>query len=147
MTVPDQQRVFEFEVLPGGVLPGWISTQIRTLLRTMEGKRLRLVFTEHRRIRSLNQNAYYWSVVIPPILEAFHEAGNSWMTAENVHEHLREFVATGIFMRYVVGLDGVRRPAMRSSTTLDTREWEDYMEQVRAWASEWKIYIPLPNEH
>jgi len=44
-------------------------------------------------------------------------------------------------------LDDGRYKYVRSTTSLSTVEWEDYMSKIRMWASsEHECYIPKPNQ-
>lgn len=82
--------------------------------------------------RSTLQNNYYWGVVIKIISD---ELG---YTPDEVHEILRyKFL-------FVQG----EFPYVRSTTSLNTVEFEEYMINIRMWASlQFGCYIPLPNEY
>lgn len=71
--------------------------------------------------RSVNQNAYYWAVVIKLLTES---TGHS--SAEQ-HKAMKN--------RFLGG---------RSTSSITTKEFEDYIEQIRAWAGEQNIIIPDP---
>jgi hypothetical protein len=141
------------EVRPGGKLPGHISDAIKMVLNGRIGKLVKITLTEPRKLRSLSQNAFYWGFVIPPMHAFMIESGND-MDPEEVHNFLKENVARSIFMRVIVlvkrhgdGTETVeRKPYLRSSTTLDTLEWEDYIERIRAFGAENHVRIPFPNE-
>lgn len=86
-----------------------------------------------KKMRSLQQNAYYWGVVIDIL------ANETGYTKDEMHEALKVK-----FLQYenVPGL-----PTMRSSTDLSTVEFETYMEMIRRWASQdLGIVIPEPNQ-
>ena len=86
-----------------------------------------------RKERSLEQNAYYWGVIIKILSE---EIG---YTKDEMHEALRYK-----FLRYE-NVNGL--PTFLSTTQLSTVEWECYMEEVRRWASmDMGIVIPEPNQ-
>ncbi len=102
-----------------------------------EGKDVDITVKRHRETRSLNQNNYYWGVVVTMIGAAMGEGD-----IEAVHEVLKRehnyYVAT-------VGKKEIRVPM--STAELETDEFEAYLERVRRWASEFlSLYIPLPNE-
>jgi hypothetical protein len=130
-------------LVSGGKIPLEVSRAVAVALRHLDGKRVIVSLREHRARRSNPQNRYYWGVVVPLVLQMFVEAGND-TTAEEVHEYMKEHV--GGLSRVLIGPDGKRRPVVRSSTTLDTSEWEDFMEKVRAWAAALGCQIPLPHE-
>lgn len=85
--------------------------------------------------RSLKQNAYYWSVVLELLSE---ETG---FTPVEVHEALK---AKFLPSRTAPWKD-LPIPS-RSTTDLTTKEFEEYMAQVRTWAAQLGVLIPLPNE-
>lgn len=86
-----------------------------------------------RKLRSLEQNAYYWGAVVKILAD---EIG---YTKDEMHEALRIK-----FLSYE-NVNGL--PTMRSTTSLSTVEFEAYMESVRRWASMFHgIVIPEPNQ-
>ncbi len=126
-----------------GKIPREISEEIRDVIRRMEGKKITITVSKYRRKRSIWQNRYYWGVVIQYVTKMFEDEGNV-ITEEEVHDFLKSTV--GKLYRTVVDPAGEVHQTLKSSTELDTREWEDYMEQVRAWAAAMGTVIPLPNE-
>ena len=88
--------------------------------------------------RSVDQNAYYWGVVLMYIgseigytKEESHEAmGRIFLSYEKAN------AKTGEIERFV-----------RSTTELSTVEFEEYLEKIRQYCiQELDILIPLPNE-
>lgn len=104
-----------------------------------EGKEVEFQPKRHRKTRSLNQNGYYWSVVVPMIADAMGEDD-----PKAVHEWLKAH------FNYEVKSIGEKRVAVkvpRSTSDLNTSDFEVYLEKIRRWASEFfPLYIPLPNE-
>jgi hypothetical protein len=102
-----------------------------------EGKQVDITVKRHRENRSLNQNNYYWGVVVPMVGEAIGETD-----IEAVHEVLK------LEHNYYIAKIGGREIRVPQSTAeLSTDEFERYLERARRWASEFlSIYIPLPNE-
>jgi hypothetical protein len=90
-----------------------------------------------RENRSGNQNKYYWGVVIKTLSD---ETG---FTPEEMHEVLKRK-----FLKYNKVLPNGEQVGITMSTTdLDTKEFEEYMEEVRRFAiQELDILILLPNE-
>jgi hypothetical protein len=102
-----------------------------------EGKAVELQVKRYRKVRSLNQNAYYWGVVIPMIGNAMGETDIEAVHEVIKHEH-HYYIAT-------VGKSELHVPL--STADLSTLEFEQFLEKVRRWASEFfSLYIPLPNE-
>jgi hypothetical protein len=106
--------------------------------------RLVLRLAVQKKRRSLNQNAYLWSVVYGQIAEAFRQHGNN-VDADDVHAYLKDNV--GKLRQVFVTPDGEVLTGPGSTAKLSTTEFEVYVEKVRAWAAEkLGISIPLPNE-
>ena len=95
-----------------------------------EGKRVNVTVSTYKKHRSNPQNSYYFKVVVGLIAE---EIGD---TLENTHEALKA--------KFLYDMSG-ELPKVRSTTDLSTVEFDEYMEAVKRWASEYlNIYIPDP---
>jgi len=82
--------------------------------------------------RSNPQNFYYWGCLVKFISE---ETG---YTPEECHAKLA-------YKFLLVKTES--QPFVRSTTTLNTAEMEEYNENVRRWASSFlSLYLPLPGE-
>lgn len=82
--------------------------------------------------RSLQENSYYWGVVLQ------HIADTTGYTPEEVHDAMRwKFLrVSGWFER------------VRSTTSLTTTEFEEYLEKIRTFAvQELDCPIPLPKSN
>ena len=83
--------------------------------------------------RSLSENGYYWGVVIPLLCD--------WcgFSKDEMHDALKNmFLAT--FDEFV----GLKK--IKSTSQLNSADFEKYMSQIRTWASGQGVFIPLPNE-
>jgi hypothetical protein len=99
------------------------------------GDRLKVIvkpFKAGDRIRSIKANAYYWGVVIDILhLEFGYEK-------EEMHD------ALGLMFRQ--SRDEFV-PTIRSTTTMSSAEFWEYIERVRRWAAiEYNVTIPDPNK-
>jgi hypothetical protein len=101
-------------------------------LTLLEGKEVDIVVRKHKKNRSNNQNAYYFGVVIKILSE---DLGYS---DDEMHSALKM-----MFLQ-----DNLRKiPTLRSTASLSTTEFEEYLEKIRQWAAqELSCVIPLPNE-
>jgi hypothetical protein len=91
-----------------------------------------LEIKKSKNVRSLSQNRFYWGVVLP-IMSDFFGYSN---------EEMHQICAT-TYLRYEK--DG--KEFTKSTTKLDTKEFETYIEKIRQWAmSEYGVHIPTPNE-
>jgi len=87
---------------------------------------------ESRNSRSLQQNRYYWGVVLKALSD------DTGYTAEEMHQLMAEK-----FLSYEKG----EHVFVRSTTSLNTKEFEEYLSQIRLFANtELGIFIPEPNE-
>lgn len=102
-----------------------------------EGKRVRVTVERFRKKRSTPANAYYWGVVVPMIGAAIGEDDQ-----EAVHDALK---AEFNYEIVAVGNKEIRVP--KSTAGLDTLQFNDYLERVRRFASEFlHLYVPEPGE-
>jgi len=90
-----------------------------------------LVLEKHRNRRSLNQNAYYWGVVIPMTGDKYGYL-NKEMHEVWKYQFLQ--VSDGKFTR------------VKSTTELDTMQFMEYVDKIKALAATDGLYIPDPNE-
>lgn len=91
---------------------------------------------ELKNYRSEKQNRYYWGVVIRIL------ADNFGYTPMEIHEALKSTLLPKEFEFATMKIT-----SSRSTTSLNTSEFEDYLEKVRIWANqEFGVIIPLPNE-
>lgn len=138
-----KQPYFDVQVQNGRVQQATLDT-IRTLLATLNGKRVRISIAEIKRQRSLNQNNFWWGVVVPILQEIFEEHGNE-CDPESVHHYAVEHIWN--WTKVIVDPAGVRRKIVLSSTALDTAQWEDNITKTRAWCAQFGRQVPLPNEY
>lgn len=94
-----------------------------------------------KKTRSLNQNAYYWSCVIPILVE------NTGYFKEEVHKLLKgKFLSTEIAIDTKDGMETYK--VVGDTKTLSTVAFESFLSDVRMWAT-LKLencWIPTPNE-
>ena len=85
------------------------------------------------RQRSLDQNAYYWGVVVKIL------AGETGYTKDEMHDALKVKFLTYENVRGI--------PTVLSTANLNTKQFEVYLEMVRRWAAmDLGIVIPEPNQ-
>ena len=119
---------------PEDGVPTWEHEgQFERVVRSLkQGIKHELTIKPHRSNRSAEQNSYMWAVVYKIMSD---ETG---YTPEEIHQLMGER-----FLSYEK--DG--RTFIKSTTKLKTVEMEEYLSQVRMFAStELSCYIPLPNE-
>lgn len=123
------------QVFRGKVEKGRISLDhpesFKALLARLEGKDIALRLARHQRARSLSQNSYYWGVVVPLLAES------CGYDNEEMHEALK--------WRFLERHDGPM-PTVRSTATLNTAEFSEYVDHCRRLAAEMGVVIPDPGE-
>lgn len=126
-----------------GKIPTAVLHRLLHAVGKASGKRLVLVLKEQKRRRSLNQNSFYWGVVVPAVTGMFREHGN-YYDDNDVHEFLK--LRVGKLAQNMLMPDGKVVKSLGSTTKLTTQEFEVYVEKIRAWAAGYGLAIPLPNE-
>jgi len=100
-----------------------------------KGDKMQATIEKKRKARTTRENAYYWGVVIKVLSEEW----GYW--EDEVHDLLREQ-----FLK--VHPDDGKPAYIKSTKRLSTVEFEDYLANIRMWASsEHGIFVPLPNEN
>lgn len=131
-------------VKPDGTIPRNVSLAVRDKLKSLVGKEVAIIVGEWKPPRSNAQNRYYWGVIVKRIHKVFIAHGNN-LTRDQVHEYLKEYV--GMLTDVLILPNGQKRHIVRSTTSLDTAEWEVFMERCRVFAAQvLDLQIPLPNE-
>lgn len=101
-------------------------------LKSLADKEIVIELKKYTKIRSNNQNRYYWGVVIKTLCD---ELGYS---DDEMHSTLKAM--------FLIDMTN-KIPKVRSTQSLTTAEYEEYLSTIRNWASaNLSIYIPLPNE-
>ena len=137
------QKVEFVSKVSDGKIPLHVSKGVGDILRKMTGKTVRITLQENRKQRSNPQNAFYYGVVIPCVQQMFSNAGTE-ADMQTTHEYLKRYV--GNLTKLINTPDGKQQVVTRSSTELNTIDWEVFVEQIRAWAATFGVEIPFPNE-
>lgn len=104
----------------------------KNLPKLLLEKRYIMTIKEFKNQRSKNQNNYYWGIVLDILSK------DTGYTPDEMHELMGKK-----FLSY----EKKGEMFVKSTTKLNTKDMEDYLENVRRFASmEFGIYIPLPNE-
>jgi len=96
-----------------------------------EGKVIFVTIEERKNSRSLDQNAYYWGVIIELLSE---ETGMD-------HEEMHEALKWQFLKKDVSGIATVK-----STASLNTSEMGHYIDNIIRWSAEFLgVYIPPAN--
>lgn len=94
--------------------------------------------------RSVQENRYYYGVVVALVQEALLNEWGESLTKEETHELLKQQCN---WKELVNDSTGESLKVPQSTTDLTTVEFEDYLERCRRFAFEYlNVSIPLPNE-
>lgn len=138
-------RTYVVEIQKGRI-PRSVSEAIGALFKNQpDGKRVEITLREYFPKRSLQQNRYYWGVVVEKIRAFLNSFGNT-LTDDETHEFIKQNIAGSMFVKRVAMSDGSFETIVRSSKTFNTKEWEELMTLCRAWGAENGVDIPEPNE-
>lgn len=105
---------------------------ILSSLRALEGPH-RITWCRHRRRRSDRQNRYYWPCFVQPFGDYLRGQGNTHFTDDMAHAVLKEmFLRTTVIDRE----NGRELAYTRSTTELNTVEFNDYLDHVAQFLAE-----------
>lgn len=130
-------------VTPDGRLPGATRQALAGILSGLAGKQVQVRVKPFKKKRSQPQNAFYFGVVVPLVRQMFTDAGNS-ISLDETHEFIKEHVWK--HLKQVTLPDGEVMEVPDTSTNLCTMDWEVNIEKTRAWAAQFGLEIPFPNE-
>lgn len=113
-------------------------------IEQFEGMDVVLTVEKKKKGRSLEQNAYYWGIVVPMVREGLREAG--WEIGTNSEAH--ELMKRMFLKQEVVNKEtGETMETTGSTTKCSTVDMMEYFADIQKWASEFLgLYIPDPNE-
>ncbi len=118
--------------------PAVMSTLMQTIAQRNAEKTYVVTVKLYNKTRSLEQNAYYWGVVIPTIQGFIRAHRGDDYSCEDIHEWYR----TQFLESRPVTIKGQTVIARPSTTKLTTKEFSDYLELVIHHAAENGIVIP-----
>jgi hypothetical protein len=118
--------------------------RIQQVVKSLEGKEVKVVISQVFKKRSERQNNYYWGVVIPIMQNTMLDTGNA-MDIDDIHLMLRVK-----FLKQIISINeetGEVAERVKSTTELSTIEFMDFVSKVRFWAIDFfGVEIPEPNE-
>jgi len=117
-----------------------LSTDWERALRALPDGQYQAIIRKKRSVRSLNQNRYYWGVVLNLI------ADHTGQPADDIHEYLADLFLSEVKDIELAGV--IRRVRTHPTTTkLNTEQFSQYIDSIRSWAAwELEVRIPGPTE-
>ena len=104
--------------------------RLKALCEKIEGKQIEVRIVMWYPNRSLNQNSWYWGVIVPMIAEY------CGYEPEEVHSALKE--------QFLKDHTDAQLPRIRSTASLTTAEFTIYIDACRRLAAGWGVVIPDP---
>lgn len=106
-------------------------------LKKLIGKKIYLIVKPISKIRSLNQNNYYWGGVLTPISE---HTGHS---IEDLHELFKEM----FLGRQEITWRGMKKNILTTTTSKNTSEFSEYTSKIISEVADMGIRIASPEEY
>lgn len=113
-------------------------------LNSYEGKDCIIKIEKPKKQRSIQQNRFYWGVILVIVQNCLKEAGHL-MCVNDVHELLKlKFLKEIVFVDESTGEVTER---IKSTIELSTSQEMDYFANIKIWVREYfNVEIPEPNE-
>jgi len=127
-----------FVLRPGETAPE--SRLMQWLVSRDREKPWKVEVSEYRKNRSLEQNAYYWSAVLPTMQSFIEESRGDHYSCDEIHEYMRD----DFLPHRVITIKGQAKVVRPSTASLTTEEFSVYLEHVIHFAAESGIVIPAP---
>lgn len=126
-----------------GKIPLGMKVTLSNIFPSYAGKKIKLSISESKEKRSLDQNAYWFGILDKHVVQPFRAAGSNWSNYK-IHCHIMHELG---YEDALVDPNGRVVASRLHSSEFNTAQWEEFMERARAYiASEYNIYLPLPNE-
>lgn len=130
---------FTFIVTPEGKLPVGIASTLTARLKELAGKKCTIELLEAKDKRSLNANAFYWSVVLPIVRQFRLEQGDA-VSIEQIHEDLLSEFAPLVESKL---LDGAIKLVPKRSKNMNVEEFSNYLRAIEVRLNQFSIYLPV----
>lgn len=102
-------------------------------LRLLEGKNVEIIIREKFDKRTIQQNKYYWAVVIKKIHLAIYETTGDYHKPEDIHQFLRQRFNSKCVVNSDTG-ESIEIP--KSTTDLDIIDFIIYIDKCKMFALE-----------
>jgi len=118
--------------------------------KAFEGKPIEVLVRKKKKTRSLEQNRYYWGIVLNILAAQFRVwSPDQKIDTEIVHEWCKDRFLPMIQDWediYVETPEG-KWESRRTTTRMSTVQFMDYITLIQQWAAEYGLDIPDPNEY
>lgn len=112
-------------------------------LSCFKGKDVIITVENKTKRRSLEQNKYYWGVIIPLVKQGLLDNGYR-VTTESTHEYLKSNFS---IIELVNEHNGEILKSIGNTSNMTTVEMMDYFAKIMQWSAEYlNVIIPEPNQ-
>jgi hypothetical protein len=119
---------------------------MKPILESMEGKELVVTLSEYQTKRTVQQNRWYWGVVIPTIIRFLLEESSREYTKEDIHDYMvTELLRPRINTRDILDRQVITYEVKRVSA-MTTKEFADFVEKIQQHWAERGLVIPDPGQ-
>lgn len=113
-------------------------------IKSFEGKEVLITLEKVTKQRSNSQNAYYWGVLIPILLNCIKESWGEIWSKEKTHDFCKMQFN---FIERINESTGEIVRVPKSTTENTTTAQEELHSEIRNFIFEWfNVQVPLPNE-
>lgn len=122
-------------------------TALRRLVSRLVGEKLEVTFKKLRYQRSAAQNRYLWGIVYVTIAAWYRETQGERISKDTIHAHtLQHILGYEVKVETMLGKE-VLVVQGKSTSQLNTLEFNDLVEKLQKYWGEKGCYIPDPNEN
>ena len=117
---------------------------IKHAIQEFEGKEIEIIFKRKYKQRSLQQNKFYWSILLEFFQGLFLESWGEIKSKEEIHEILK---FTCNYEEKINPATGEIIRIAKSTTELTTSGWMDYELQLKQFALDYfNAVLPTPDQ-
>lgn len=114
-----------------------VGKDYQDVLDSLEGEQIKIEISKKRMTKSDKQRRYYFGCIVKTLSDWNGESKDWW----------HDFLKWKFLKKRIKNLEGEDVVTVGSTEALDTKECEEYHENIRRWAaSEQGVDIQLPNE-
>lgn len=119
---------------------------IKQAVASFEGKTIKVTIEKNKKTRSIQQNAYYWGVVLPIVQQGLYDATGETRDLNSIHYK----ILLPLFApdREIINKEtGEVINEKMTSSEMSTTDFMEYKQDIQKWSAEFlNVQIPDPNE-
>lgn len=115
---------------------------LRPFMKEHENKQVRIILSQNVKRRSLSQNSFYWSVVVPTVCQLRMDNGDT-VSTEQAHEDLIAEFSTSVPGKT---LKGFRTWHKKRTSEMSKEEMVNFCEAIIARLAEFGCFIKLEGD-